>query len=42
LVTTGLLAELITRAGHRGKKEYSVKARLSHGEVGSDADTQAT
>jgi glycosyltransferase involved in cell wall biosynthesis len=31
LVSTGLLAELITRMGHEGGKEYSVKARLSHG-----------
>jgi len=32
LVSTGLLAELITRAGHKGRKEYSLKARFSHGE----------
>jgi hypothetical protein len=30
LISTGLLAELVTRKGHRGKEEYSVKARLSH------------
>jgi glycosyltransferase involved in cell wall biosynthesis len=34
LVSTGLLAELIVRMGHEGRKEYSVKARLSHGEAG--------
>jgi glycosyltransferase involved in cell wall biosynthesis len=28
LVSTGLLAELITRMGHEGRKEYSIKARL--------------
>jgi glycosyltransferase involved in cell wall biosynthesis len=33
LVSTGLLAELITRAGHKGRKEYSLKARFSHGET---------
>jgi glycosyltransferase involved in cell wall biosynthesis len=32
LISTGLLAELITRAGHRGRKEYSLKVRLSHGQ----------
>jgi glycosyltransferase involved in cell wall biosynthesis len=30
LVSTGLLAELITRAGHKGRKEYGLRARLSH------------
>jgi glycosyltransferase involved in cell wall biosynthesis len=30
LISTGLLAELLTRMGHRGSKEYSIKARLSH------------
>jgi glycosyltransferase involved in cell wall biosynthesis len=30
LISTGLLAELITRKGHEGSKEYSMKARLSH------------
>jgi glycosyltransferase involved in cell wall biosynthesis len=30
LISTGLLAELVIRKGHRGSKEYSVKARLSH------------
>jgi len=34
LVSTGLLAELIARMGHEGRKEYSVKARLSHGDTG--------
>jgi glycosyltransferase involved in cell wall biosynthesis len=39
LISTGLLAELITRAGHKGKKEYSLKARLSHGETDEARDT---
>ncbi len=30
LVSTGLLAELMTRMSHRGKEEYSVKLLLSH------------
>ena len=30
LISTGLLAELVTRRGHRDSKEYSIKARLSH------------
>lgn len=30
LVSTGLLAELMTRISHRGKEEYSVKVRLSN------------
>jgi glycosyltransferase involved in cell wall biosynthesis len=34
LVSTGLLAELITRMGHGGRKEYSIKARLSRGDTG--------
>lgn len=34
LVSTGLLAELITRMGHKGRKEYSIRARLSHGDTG--------
>jgi glycosyltransferase involved in cell wall biosynthesis len=34
LVSTGLLAELIARLGHEGRKEYSVKARLSRGDAG--------
>jgi glycosyltransferase involved in cell wall biosynthesis len=33
LISTGLVAELITRAGHKGKKEYSLKARFLHGET---------
>jgi glycosyltransferase involved in cell wall biosynthesis len=37
LISTGLLAELITRIGHRGRKEYSLKARLVHDQgKGSD------
>ena len=34
LVSTGLLAELITRMGHGGREEYSVKVRLSRGDTG--------
>jgi glycosyltransferase involved in cell wall biosynthesis len=34
LVSTGLLAELITRMGHKGREEYSIKARLSRGDTG--------
>ncbi len=34
LVSTGLLAELITRMGHEGGKEYSLRLRLSHGDAG--------
>jgi hypothetical protein len=30
LISTGLLAELVTRRGHRDSKEYSIRARLSH------------
>jgi glycosyltransferase involved in cell wall biosynthesis len=30
LISTGLLAELMTRRGYRGTDEYSIKARLSH------------
>lgn len=33
LISTGLLAELITRMGHEGRKEYSMKARLSRGDT---------
>ncbi|HVP58837.1 MAG TPA: glycosyltransferase, partial [bacterium] len=40
LVSTGLLAELITRAGHKGRKEYSLKARLSHGETEKARDAR--
>jgi glycosyltransferase involved in cell wall biosynthesis len=39
LISTGLLAELITRAGHRGKEEYSLKTRLSHGETNEARDS---
>jgi glycosyltransferase involved in cell wall biosynthesis len=42
LISTGLLAELITRAGHRGRKEYSLRARLSHGEKEEARHSQAT
>jgi hypothetical protein len=38
LISTGLLAELVTRRGLKGTEEYSVKARLSHDqERGGDA-----
>jgi glycosyltransferase involved in cell wall biosynthesis len=40
LVSTGLLAELITRAGHKGRKEYSLKARLAHGETNQARDAR--
>lgn len=30
LISTGLLAELMTRVFHRGKEEYSIKLRLCH------------
>jgi hypothetical protein len=40
LISTGLLAELITRIGHRGRAEYSLKLRLSHDEPG-DARREA-
>jgi glycosyltransferase involved in cell wall biosynthesis len=42
LISTGLLAELITRAGHKGSKEYSFKARFSHGETQEARHPQAT
>ena len=43
LISTGLLAELITRAGHRGTKEYSLRARLlPWRRRGSEAMHQAT
>jgi glycosyltransferase involved in cell wall biosynthesis len=42
LISTGLLAELITRAGHKGRKEYSLRARLSHGEEEKARYPQAT
>ena len=39
LISTGLLAELMTRRGLRGTEEYSIKARLSHdGERDGDAE----
>jgi glycosyltransferase involved in cell wall biosynthesis len=38
LVSTGLLAELIARMGHEWKKEYSLKARLSHGDSEETGD----
>jgi glycosyltransferase involved in cell wall biosynthesis len=40
LISTGLLAELITRAGHKGRTEYSLKARLSHGENNQARDAR--
>lgn len=30
LISTGLLAELMTRMSHRGKEEHSIKLRLTH------------
>jgi glycosyltransferase involved in cell wall biosynthesis len=33
LISTGLMAEFIARIGHRGREEYSIKARLSHDEA---------
>jgi glycosyltransferase involved in cell wall biosynthesis len=40
LISTGLLAELVIRKGHRGSQEYSIKARLTHDrERVGDADT---
>ena len=42
LVSTGLLAELITRSSHKGKGEYSVKLRLSHDEAGEAANGEAS
>jgi len=42
LVSTGLLAELITRMGHRGKDEYSLRARLSHGDEGETGNAEAS
>ena len=39
LISTGLLAELMTRSGLKGKEEYGIKARLSHDrERGGDAE----
>jgi len=42
LISTGLLAELITRAGHKGSKEYSFKARFSHGQTQEARHPKAT
>lgn len=42
LVFTGLLAELITRMGHEGRKEYSIKARLSHVDLEGTGDARRT
>ena len=42
LVSTGLLAELIARMGHEGRKEYSVKARLSRGDAEGMGNARAT
>lgn len=33
IISTGLVAELITRMGHKGRKEYSLRARFLHGET---------
>ena len=40
IISTGLVAELITRAGHKGKKDYSLKARFLHGETEQARDPQ--
>jgi glycosyltransferase involved in cell wall biosynthesis len=42
LISTGLLAELITRIGHRGGEEYSLKARLSHDAMKDPEDAETT
>ncbi len=42
LISTGLLAELITRSVHRGRSEYSVKLRLAHGEVREAGNAEAS
>lgn len=42
LISTGLLAELITRMGHRGRKEYSLKTRLSRGEARESRNAEAS
>lgn len=38
LISTGLLAELMTRMSHRGKEEYSVKLRLTHDDNGAKSN----
>lgn len=40
LVSTGLLAELITRMGHKDRGEYSLKLRLSHEEARESHDAE--
>lgn len=40
IISTGLVAELITRAGHKGRKEYSLKARFLHGETEQARDPE--
>jgi glycosyltransferase involved in cell wall biosynthesis len=40
LVSTGLLAELITRMGHKDRGEYSLKLRLSHEEARESQDAE--
>jgi hypothetical protein len=42
LISTGLLGELITRRGHRGRDEYSVRARLSRDRVRGSRDAEET
>jgi glycosyltransferase involved in cell wall biosynthesis len=42
LVSTGLLAEHITRMGHRGRAEYSLKLNLSHDEVRKSRDAETS
>jgi glycosyltransferase involved in cell wall biosynthesis len=40
LISTGLLAELVTRMAHRGRREYSLKLSLSHDQTGKAEDVQ--
>ena len=42
LISTGLLAELVTRIGHRGRREYSLKLKLSHDQTGKAPDAQSS
>jgi glycosyltransferase involved in cell wall biosynthesis len=42
LISTGLLAELITRMGHRGRKEYSLKKGLYRDEAKESRNAEAS
>ena len=42
LISTGLLAELITRMEHRGRKEYSLKQALYRDEAKESRDAEAS